>query len=149
MVMELCVILSGLNGTHPLYRSHGHWKVSRPDVKRWNPRKEIISKSKIHAWWPVLMCELFFNVKKSLLSCFGSDLFKGEWGELPYSIETPTLTPVPMGFFRVGRQGLVESGPGWTPKDIQLDRNWSEKDVITFFSKRFAYTVWLTTFLRT
>lgn len=58
--------LSGLNGTHPLYQSHGHWKVSRSDVKRWNPKKEttaakfIVKTRYLHGWWFVLMCELFF-----------------------------------------------------------------------------------------
>lgn len=102
--------LSGLNGTHLLYQSHGHWKVSRPDVKRWNPKQETTA-AKLTLKTRYMLDDLcwcvsfFFNVKKSRWSCFGQIFLKGEWGELPYSIEPPTLTPVPGFRGRASRPG--------------------------------------------
>lgn len=63
--------LSGLNGTHLLYQSHGHWKVSRPDVKRWNPKKETTA-AKLTLTPRYMVGDLCWCV-----SCFINGLFKG------------------------------------------------------------------------
>ena len=62
-----------------------------------NDSWKINSESTMLGWWFVLMCEFFFNVKKSRWSCFGQICLKENGVNYPVASKRPPRT-VPDGF---------------------------------------------------